>query len=423
MNRKEMNSGRKFFSEYVTFVIHRFNEWLNFRNPLFLFFLIAWSSNTHAQKVVKNSLPSSKIKNSTFNPSSNPTKTRKSIQNEGSRNSNTMIQNVNPMLCDPDSGICEIPLDTHDVHSSGVEKSSPVTSSTEKASLETSASEKASLEKISLEKAEKPIRIIYYTDPICSSCWGIEPQLRKLKLEYGDVFEIEYKMGGLLPDWSYNSGGISKPSDVAHHWDEVSEYYQMPIDGDVWLENPLSSSYPPSIAFKAAQIQDEQKAIVFLRILREMVFLQKKNITENQNIVDAAIQAGLDPKKLLEDMPGKGLELFKADLQLAQNLSVRGFPTLILNNLVFQTERVYGYKPYSVFESAIIKLAPLTQKKGYSKDWESLFKRYPSLTLREFSELSEQDSVASEALLHKLVSESKLTELKTKNGSMWIRKP
>lgn len=242
-------------------------------------------------------------------------------------------------------------------------------------------------------------------------------------MEYGDVFEIEYKMGGLLPDWSYNSGGISKPSDVAHHWDEVSEYYQMPIDGDVWLENPLSSSYPPSIAFKAAQIQDEQKAIAFLRILREMVFLQKKNITENQNIVDAAIQAGLDPKKLLEDMPGKGLELFKADLQLAQNLSVRGFPTLILNNLVFQTERVYGYKPYSVFESAIIKLAPLTQKKGYSKDWESLFKRYPSLTLREFSELSEQDSVASEALLHKLVSDSKLTELKTKNGSMYIRKP
>lgn len=413
MNRLEMNGGRKFFSEYVTIVIHRFNEWLNFRNPLFLFFLIVWSSNTNAQKVIKNSLPSSKIKDSTFNPSSNPTKARKSIQNKGSRNSNTMIQNVNPMLCDPDSGICEIPLDTHDVHSSGVEKSSPVTS----------ASEKASPEKISLEKAEKPIRIIYYTDPICSSCWGIEPQLRKLKLEYGDVFEIEYKMGGLLPDWSYNSGGISKPSDVAHHWDEVSEYYQMPIDGDVWLENPLSSSYPPSIAFKAAQIQDEQKAIAFLRILREMVFLQKKNITENQNIVDAAIQAGLDPKKLLEDMPGKGLELFKADLQLAQNLSVRGFPTLILNNLVFQTERVYGYKPYAVFEMAILKLAPLTQKKGYSTDWESLFKRYPSLTLREFSELSEQDSVASEALLHKLVSDSKLTELKTKNGSMYIRKP
>ena len=82
-------------------------------------------------------------------------------------------------------------------------------------------------------------------------------------MEYGDAIEIEYRMGGLLPDWSYNSGGISKPSDVAHHWDEVSEHYDMPIDGDVWLEDPLDSSYPPSIAFKAAQIQDNEKGYLF----------------------------------------------------------------------------------------------------------------------------------------------------------------
>ncbi|ULT40102.1 DsbA family protein [Niabella defluvii] len=88
--------------------------------------------------------------------------------------------------------------------------------------------------------------------------------------------EIDYRMGGLLPDWSYNSGGISKPSDVAHHWDEVSVYYDMPIDGDVWLEDPLPSSYPPSVAFKAAQMQDHAKAVAFLRIIREMVFCKEK---------------------------------------------------------------------------------------------------------------------------------------------------
>ena len=104
-----------------------------------------------------------------------------------------------------------------------------------------------------------------------------------------------YRMGGLLPSWEvYNSGSISKPSDVAHHWDEVSVYYEMPIDGDVWLEDPLPSSYPPSIAFKAAQIQDEKKAIEFLRKIREMVFLEKKNITKWQYLELAAKQVGLD---------------------------------------------------------------------------------------------------------------------------------
>lgn len=112
------------------------------------------------------------------------------------------------------------------------------------------------------------------------------------------------------PNWSYNSGGISQPADVAHHWDEVSRYYDMPIDGDVWLEDPLDSSYPPSIAFKAAQMQDEEKSIVFLRVIREMVFLQKKNITKWEHLEIAAKQAGLDLDRFKIDYEGGAKGLF-----------------------------------------------------------------------------------------------------------------
>jgi hypothetical protein len=28
--------------------------------------------------------------------------------------------------------------------------------------------------------------------------------------------------------------------------------HKTPLDGDIWIEDPLHSSYPPSIAFKAA---------------------------------------------------------------------------------------------------------------------------------------------------------------------------
>src|SRR5690554_5154683 len=137
--------------------------------------------------------------------------------------------NTNPLLCDIETGMCET----------------------------TSEETKGTSDKIAAS-TEKSIKLVYFTDPICSSCWGIEPQLRKLKLEYGEHIDIEYRMGGLLPDWSYNSGGIGKPSDVASHWDEVSVHYDMPIDGDLWLEDPLDSSYPPSIAYKAAQMQDRK---------------------------------------------------------------------------------------------------------------------------------------------------------------------
>ena len=302
-------------------------------------------------------------------------------------------QSSNPLLCDVETGICEMPT-------------SSIT---------------AKENKITVDK--KPVKVIYYTDPICSSCWGIEPQLRKLKLEYESTVEIEYRMGGLLPDWSYNSGGISKPSDVAHHWDEVSAYYDMPIDGDVWLEDPLSSSYPPSIAFKAAQLQDKEKAVQFLRELRELLFLQKKNITKWEYISLAAQKAELDVAQLKKDYEGDAKKLFTEDLQLARKLGVTGFPTMFFVDSLGNQEKVYGSKPYAVFESAVTRLQPLAIKYSYERDWKSLFAKHTSLTSREFAELSGTPRTEADSLLLKLLEAGNLEKLETKNGPLWRLKP
>ncbi|GAB4041688.1 DsbA family protein [Spirosoma gilvum] len=298
----------------------------------------------------------------------------------------------NPLLCDPQTGICEIPV-------------SQIPENT-----------------IEPEITQKPVTIIYFTDPICSSCWGIEPALRKLKLAYGHIMEIQYHMGGLLPDWSYSSGGISKPSDVASHWDEVSRYYNMPIDGDVWLEDPLPSSYPPSIAFKAAQIQDPKKAIQFLRRIREMVFLKKKNITKWIYLAEAANEVGLDATRLKNDYDHEANELFNADLTLARSMGVRGFPTLFVTGAMGSTDYVYGVKPYTVFEAAVLKIHPKASKVNYDKDWQALFKVYPTLTTREFSELSDLSVQQSEEELESLTQQGELSKLVTKNGPLWQRK-
>ena len=299
---------------------------------------------------------------------------------------------TNPLLCDPQSGICEIPSQQ----------------SAEQANLVAAGS--------------KPLRLLYFTDPICSSCWGIEPQLRKLKLIYGHTIDIEYHMGGLLPDWSYNSGGISKPSDVAHHWDEVSLHYDMPIDGDVWLEDPLDSSYPPSIAFKAAQLQDEKKAIAFLRIMREMVFLKKKNIAKWEVITQAATQAGLNLNKLQQDFNNAAKLCFEQDLDLARSMGVRGFPTVFLKGTSGNSERIYGSKPFEVYETAIKKLIPQKTKQEYDKDWQSLFSVYPTLTTREFAELSDISKTYATAILNELLQQGFIQSYQTKNGCLWNAK-
>lgn len=115
-------------------------------------------------------------------------------------------------------------------------------------------------------------------------------------------------MDGLLPSWDvYNSGGINKPSDVASHWEESGDYYKMPIDGGVWFEDPFDSSYPSSIAVKAAEIQGKEKGVAFMRKLREMLFLEKKNITKWEHFQQAAREIGLDTFLFKADYEGKAV--------------------------------------------------------------------------------------------------------------------
>lgn len=298
------------------------------------------------------------------------------------------------MICDPDSGVCEI-----------------------KGEGQGTAPFKEWVEKTA------PVEVIYFTDPICSSCWGIEPVLRKLKLAYGLQVHVSYHMGGLLPGWDvYNSGGISKPSDVASHWDEVSPYYDMPIDGDVWLEDPLPSSYPPSIAFKAAQLQSEEKALKFLREMRHSVFLRKRNICKLEVLIEDAHKVGLDTAQLKSAMEGAGKSLFQSDLQLAKAYGVRGFPTILVVDTSGNNTVIYGSRPYEMYEQALLKVNQQLQPLEYSKEGLALFDSFSTLTVREYATLAGIPRNEAETYLEDQVKSEKLGVLRTKNGSLYIRK-
>lgn len=302
----------------------------------------------------------------------------------------THNDNINPMNCDLETGICEMPA------TQGVQQN---------------------------DVKQKPVRLVYFTDPICSSCWGIEPQLRKLKLEYGDIFNIEYKMGGLLAGWdTYGGSDVANPTEVAQHWEEAGAHYEMPIDGDLWLEDPLHSSYPPSIAFKAAQLQDEEKAMNFLRRIKEMIFLEKKNITKWENLLQAALLSGLDVQKLKSDCESKAKDLFNEDLQMSKELGVRGFPTIFFTDEDDNRFKVYGSRPYENYEQALLKLFPQAVKQNVDASYENLFFHYPTLTTKEFSVLSGKDMAASEKLLNELFGQKKIGKYVSKNGALWIKK-
>ncbi|MFM7671056.1 MAG: DsbA family protein [Bacteroidota bacterium] len=275
--------------------------------------------------------------------------------------------------------------------------------------------------KASSVKSKAKVEILYFTDPICSTCWTIQPELRKLKLTYGDRLSFRYVMAGLLPGWKiFYRGGIRRPSDVAAHWDEVSRESGMPIDGSLWIDSPLRSSFPPSIAFKAAQLQNIDKAIIFLRKINEMVFIHKVDITRTDVLKRLAYESGLDAARLMRDITGKAVQLFYQDLQLTKELKVHVLPTFIFLKNGKVVERMMGGMDMRSFESVVMQLDPTLYKIKAEVSPVDLFKEYPSLTKKEFRFLTSTSEDQADQMLAGLMQCGSIKECRTDIGSIWM---
>jgi 2-polyprenyl-6-methoxyphenol hydroxylase-like FAD-dependent oxidoreductase/predicted DsbA family dithiol-disulfide isomerase len=267
--------------------------------------------------------------------------------------------------------------------------------------------------------AAHKLLVNYFTDPICSTCWIIQPALKRMSLEYGPYIETKYYMGGLLPSWDTCEGKIKSPTDAARLWNDVNETYQMPIDGDIWLEDPLSSSFPPSIAVKAAQLQDEQVAILYLRRIREMLFLEKKNIMRWKHLEAAAAEVGLNLPAFTKAYEGKARIAFQQDLQLARQMGVRSFPHLIFSNGAGQTVRLKGHLYYEDLERAILELNPHARRCLIDPRPVNLFRHFPTMLEEEFALLSDLITEDARRLLQQLDARGYIQKMPTEKGRLY----
>ncbi|MDN3436761.1 DsbA family protein [Planococcus sp. APC 3900] len=208
---------------------------------------------------------------------------------------------------------------------------------------------------IDFSKPQKSVTLYYVTDPICSHCWAIEPVLRRFTEQYGEHFNSQTVMGGLLEKWHDGpidpANGIYKPADVAGHWREVGDHSRMPIDGTLMIDNPVQSSYPPSRVFKVIQdVHSEEKANEYLRRAREALFAFNQNISEASVMIDIVNQMGLDGQTIVQqaEQPA-GQQALNEDFALARSLGARGFPSIIMVNEDNKGVKLVGGRPFESY--------------------------------------------------------------------------
>ena len=210
------------------------------------------------------------------------------------------------------------------------------------------------------------VQIICFTDPYCTWCWGSEPILGKIKEVYKNQVSISYRMGGLVKEITTFAdpgnaiGGENWYRQVADHWVKASFRHGMPVDEQVFfdIKDDFRSTYPASIAFKAAQLQGEELGNRYLRVLRVAASAERKAIHRLDVQLELASETGLELNRFQNDIKsGVAENAFQEDLQECRAMGARGFPSYLIRNSIGQEKMLWGYTSFKAFETWLHEFA------------------------------------------------------------------
>ncbi len=263
-----------------------------------------------------------------------------------------------------------------------------------------------------------PIEVRHYTDPSCEWSWAFEPALRRLSWEFGDSVTVRPVMSGLARSLA--------PEDHRERlaaWLEATAESQMPCDPRLWLQNPISSSYPACLAVRAACEQGPEAGNRYLRLVREGLLCERRKLDHLDSLRALAGPAGLDRARFEIDLRSNAItEAFGADLEETRGLEAEPPHRPIVAFLGAEGERheVRGARPYEELRAAAVAAGaePATDSPAQPLD---AIGRFGRCATRELEELSGRPRTVIEAELWALARDWRLKPVAVLSGTLWER--
>ena len=213
---------------------------------------------------------------------------------------------------------------------------------------------------------DQKVKIIQYTDPLCTWCFGMEPTMRKIEYVLGNKVEFVTIMGMLIGDVADIVGRDENApvrfaqfkTEIAKGLKKAADRTGVPIDLHCMDNAEMHdiTSVPMCLAYKAMHIQDTEAAEKFLRRMREVRYNEGRSLVTVDDLVDLASEFDIDVERFKKDMTdGTAEELYSADLITSSKHQVRTWPTY--NVTYGKAEKsATGYSEFAFFQSAIEEL-------------------------------------------------------------------
>ncbi|GGM24786.1 UPF0413 protein YjbH [Paraliobacillus quinghaiensis] len=267
---------------------------------------------------------------------------------------------------------------------------------------------------------KKPIEIYLFVDPLCADCWSLEPLIKKLGIEYGRFFTIRPILSGKLK--TLNQDILERPQRLKEHWEKTASRSGMCCDGDLWVENPISYPYIVSVAIKAAELQGKKAGKKFLRKLQEHAFLDKRDISKENNLITCAKEAQLDLIEFKNDLHSNSAKkALQCDLKLTKEMEVENVPSLVFFNEADDEEglKLSGVYPYDIYVNVLQEMLQRQVKPAKKPSLEDFVAYFQFIGTKEVAVVYDWSIEQAEKEMKKLQLKQMVEKVPVKKGVFW----
>lgn len=174
--------------------------------------------------------------------------------------------------------------------------------------------------------------LYYFHDPMCSWCWGFKTVLQQLLSHLDKDVKIIRVLGGLAPDTD-DPMPVDMREQVKGNWKRIEANIPgVRFNYDFWKAcEPRRATYASCRAVIAARQQGELYDERMTAAIQQAYYQQARNPSDDQTLIDLAVETGLDSKVFIEDFYSQQVkDILQNEISFSREMFIESFPSLVL---------------------------------------------------------------------------------------------
>jgi len=175
---------------------------------------------------------------------------------------------------------------------------------------------------------QKKLNIIYFADPMCSTCYGFSPSISKIMNDLDGLVDIQMIMGGLRP---FNTETMEDLSAFLHEeWKKVQQLSGQYFKYD--LLNNHSFVYDTEPSCRAViTMRKIAPAFTFnyFKALQKAFYSENKDITDTTTLIELTEEFDINHEVFKEEFVSQNLRLVTLnEFNYSSKIGISTFPTI-----------------------------------------------------------------------------------------------